>query len=833
MRIVMVAAPKGGVGKSIVTTTGAMSLGRRGVRCAVLDLSQSNPSQQYRSGLASSQPAAFAVPAVADWPMERTTGWRVLEPSPESWSARSFDALVGWMEAAAAAAKAAGIEVLILDFDPLAANPLHVRALEIADDVVIVLDRSTFTLDNAEKVLGELQSPHPQVRNGFPFVGPDRVAFLYCHTGAGKGAPAAAQAALRGRGRWLGALSYSATLDRQGDLARLALACPESVLEEMDHLVANLIPGLPPKPAAVATPRPSRRSRPAAADAVVVVDSQRVLRVFGGPVAPAEMSVAAFQAFTLLEGWGISTVRVLAARVGVREKEMRRTVQELIGLGLVERPNKKESFLAPRPVLSDVRELRELSRQLAGGVVSAERVVSAMRSITGPAYGAGDDPVWAVHHGAGLERGVPLARQAEEVLLGVAEQAALAHAAPEVLSEVAAALARAKVPVPEALSGAVHAPAVRPGGGVAGAAAPDPAAWGAPVVSAGSEWSDPVWRVDDEPTVVEPTVGGGELAGAVDVVRPASLMSAGPVPVTVPPPDPAPAPAPAPSPDQWPVVEPGVRVRERSRGVGEARVLLRVFGHPGEQDMVPSGGSSMLAIPVVLAVMMRAMSKAEVCEMTGYAEGSLRNVFTAGHPLVVADGRQVLLADGVWGEDAWLGELVSRAATQARQGRLDVAADLVLEAHQLARGLTSEPFERVPAPTRDRWGKVKLDTWAWVDEPAPGLEITPRVVVGQRYARSVVGLVTLWDALGGVELLPAGEMVELCVQAAMLVPLIPVGVAVADGWANAGERLLVEGYRVASSSRERDLVRGAAAELIASNVLEHSERLADALGLPR
>ena len=38
-----------------------------------------------------------------------------------------------------AAAKAAGIEVLILDFDPLAANPLHVRALEIADDVVIVL----------------------------------------------------------------------------------------------------------------------------------------------------------------------------------------------------------------------------------------------------------------------------------------------------------------------------------------------------------------------------------------------------------------------------------------------------------------------------------------------------------------------------------------------------------------------------------------------------------------------------------------------------------------------------------------------------------------------
>lgn len=823
MRTVMVASPKGGTGKSMVTTVGAMALGLRGVRVAVLDLSQSNPSQQYRSGLATTQPVAFSVPPVSTWPMERTSGFRVLEPSPESWSARSFDALVEWMRAASAAAEAAGIEVLVLDFDPLATNPLHVRALEIADDVVIVLDRSTFTSDNAEQVLAELQSPHPEVRHGFPFVGPERVAFLYCHTKGGRGEPAATRAALRGRGRWLGALSFSAALDRQGDLARLAYACPASVLEEMDNLVANLIPSLPTRPDARSGSKPSRRTTSVGTD--VVVDPDRVLRVFGGPAAPVAMSVPAFQAFTLLEGWNIATATLLAERLGVRDKEMRRTVKELIGLGLIEQPNKKEAFLAPRPVLSDVRELREISRELATGTVNAERVVTAMRAITMPAYG-GDDPLWAVHHGAGLERGVPLARQAEEVLLGVAEQAARAHASSTLLGEVAAALTRARVAVPQLLAGVVPPPpqtSARPQ--VSAVLPPPPPPLRVPVAPAPPPPPPPASVVpevvlEERPSVEVASVEADPSAAERGEVPLASADgTSAPVDGDEEPANSTMAPVAEVVPTRW-------RIPASMMGVSKPTATVRVFGTVGVEGVTRG-----LSVPVLLSLLPGAMPQSEVCRITGYSESAVSNTFTTDHPVVGRERGLLYLQAGVMAEHVWLADLVAAAGKAVQNDSQELASALVVDAWVFAESITGRPFAQCPPPPKERGGGSR-DVWRWVDEPLGDEWLTPRQRVGQRLVEALVIAARMWREVAGREAYPAELVIDRLCAAAKAVPAVPVPTVKVGSWTNSAEVLLLTALAMAATPHQRGRVHTAAAELIRDGDLDDDDDFAGDLGLP-
>ncbi|MEQ1698576.1 MAG: hypothetical protein ABMA25_00620 [Ilumatobacteraceae bacterium] len=729
------------------------------------------------------------------WPMETTTGWRVLEPSPESWSARSFDALLAWREEASAAAAAAGIEVLLEDFDPLATNPLHVRALEEADDVVIVLDRSTFTLENAELVLGELQSPHPEVRHGFPFVGPDRVAFLYCHTGAGRGAPGAAQSALRGRGRWLGALSYSAVLDRQGDLARLALACPASVLEEMDGLVANLIPSLPPRRELKPAGRPAKRSQ--APEGSVVVDENRVLRVFAGPAAPAAMSVHALQVFTLLEGWSVATSRVVAERLQVSEKEIRRTVKELVGLGLVDEPSKKDRFLAARPVLSDVRELREISRALAAGSFDAGRLVAAMRGVTCPAYGGVNDPVWAVHHGVGLDRGVPLARQADELLLGVAEQAARAGADASVMAEIRAALARAGVAVPQALVATSFPPPVPASQPTEVWVSHEPqlgepapiTSTSAPLSAAAFEWPDPVWEATpvvvsaevDEPEMppvvplVAPTIGLAAMAAAVAAVQPDAVATA-------------------------------------SRRLDRPRVLLRAFAD-GEATIVGARRPPTVQVPFALAAAQGARS-AEGLDEAGVANAStLHKAFrTDDRELVIKERSSFMLADGVKTDYEWVKELSVEAGNVVAAGG---------DASWLIREAMNE-LDLFRGRCYPMAGKEQTRRWRWVDSWPDGATAVAQAEAGLTLA--VVGLSTAWAGQLGMDPDLAGSAGRLVES------MLRLERTVIPGWR---AHVLTAAARVASASGRRaalDAVTSRVTQLAQNEAWPVPPELAEVLG---
>ena len=818
-QVVAVTAGKGGVGKSLLAWMLAVTAGRRGIKTAFIAAVPRNDDHDFRTRgwlqpgdaptLDDDVPFDMwaRVPETSTWMLRAT---RDLD-------AREAGVLTHLVGEAVGRARAAGCRLIVLDVDGVGADSYVPGVLASVDSVVLVVDHDPESRVNARKWFGWLAA-----RAGGESVPYDRLRVLFCaRVPGGEREEHKARAEMAGCGWWLGAVPFDKGLQRTKNAGVLSSSLSVACDEVLTRAVGSLL--------GVAVVEPRRRGRragrieledvaPAASSATSSATSSAppmldaaglTLRTCSPgasvPLSALELEVACFVATSS----GASDLAVRAA-TGADIRTVRAALRSLREQGLVASVHGLHSV--PAGVLLDRREWMRLSVRCERNAREPGLVgdlLAAADAVNGPPLANDRGEVWSWVASSGAE--IELRRQLVRLLVDVVTAWSVTPTLPAEYVRAVVTRCAQRGGAADTLAQLVK-PLLAPG---------------EPVEVLVVPFDEPV-RAAAEAAVSAP------VAGVVAVAAPVEVPVSGPTVVVPPPPVMLPDPVPATSvTDLSPVREPVVAMGERSRGSGEARVLLRVFGNPGEQDMVPSGGSTMLAIPVVLAVMLRTMSKAEVCEMTGYAEGSLRNVFKAGHPLVVSDGRQVLLAEGVWGEDVWLGELVSRAAAQARQERLDVAADLVMEAHQLARGLRSRPFERLPAPTRDRVGRVKLDTWAWVDEPAPGLEITPRVMVGQRYARSIVGLVTLWDALGGSELLPTIEMVELCVQAAMLVPLIPVGFAVADGWANAGERLLVEGYRVASSSRERDLVRGAASELIAANVLEHSERLADALGFPR
>ena len=751
MRKIVISSPKGGTGKSMVATVSAMVLGMRGVRVGLLDLSMVNPTQEFRSGVVAagtSVPTLDELPPVSAWWLENTTGYRLLS-APRSVAERTAEAMTAWTLAAVGMAEAAGLEVLLLDLDGISNNELHRAMLALADDVVFVLDRTTFTEANAENTVSVLQSPHDVVRKGLPQVGPERCGFMYCHSRGGGGKPAEARLALMGKGRWLGQLSYSAALHSQGDAARLAYACPTDVLKEMDAVVAALLPGLPSRPTKRA--EKARRGRTEDAPAGCVVDSGRMLRVFAGPAAPEQMSLDEFRVFAAVDGWKVGTVALLADVLGVADKAMKRTVKGMLARGLLEQKDPKNPMLSTRPARSDLDELRHLVRQLAAGDATAEQVTAAMTAVTTPAYG-GSSPAWAFTHGVGSMRGIPLADRAVEALLAVAEQVTRSGLPRDVAQATADALDRAGIAVPPGLAELTSRGRAVPAAPPAPSPPPPPAAFPPPAA---------------RPVPASAPEAGPEVA--VAAAPPAGPPTATNVPMAA------------------------IAARPAATTVGRVarpRVLLRAFAD-GEATVVGARRPGSVQVPFALAASHGARSAVGLEEAGVVSASTAHKAFRSDdQEIVVKDSSSFVLADGVCTDYDWMLHLC-RAALDAAEAGEDAGmllADAINELDQF-RG------ECYPMGA----GKEQPRRWRWVDEWPEGA--TARQQAEKTLAEALGLLASAWrsqrqtqpDLAGGARRLVDG--------------LLRIERTVIPGWRT---QALAAAAAVAAACGRRDVLDGVA-----------------------
>lgn len=772
MKVLVFTSAKGGVGKTMAATLVGQALARRGHRAGFADFSGIAPNASGRWGeelFRLSGPAATWLDdaPVSVWPVDPASGLRLLA-GPASLSQRVGTQMAGRLRRVLSEA-AAGLDVLVIDLDGVQNIELHRLALEAATAVVWVVDHSPETVSEIQASLAELARPAEQARNGLPLVTADRCRFVMVdHKNRGRSGQV--QAAVRDLGSWCGTLRFSARLEALAAVGQLAGAVPREVLADADRVASAVLPA--PTPASV----PAAAVVAASEGGVVpVVDADAVLRVFGGPAAPVAVSSAEFRVLVALTAAAVVDEGQLATVLGLRAREFSGLARGLLRRHALGEMRRGSVVGLQWP--SDVTQMRAATTELQGGVLDVRRVQRLLAGVTGPAYG-GQVGEWAFT--AHWPSGVSLADRAQDALRGLADQVA-GHSDGGVLREqVLATVERARV--------------------------------------GDTRWLEGLRARFAERGRVQPT-------------------SAFPAPVGLPSPPPPLQPA-AHSPGTpsvglrtgAPAAMPTMVVRG---AVQRPRVLVRLFGQVDVQGW-PAGDSVMsrgLAVPVVLAVLGRAMPQGELCELTGYSEATLKNTFPAGHPVVGRDRGVLFLGDGVVGEHEWLASLVRSAAEAVRAGRPAEAVAAVTEALAFAQSVTGRPFEVCPRSPERRGGN--RDVWAWVDEPLPGEWRSGREIVGRKWAESLTLAVRLWRELSGSAVFPEPLVVELLCRAAWMVPLVAVpGVAV-DGWSDAAHVLLLEARKVAGRSQEMiGQVHAMSAELVGSGEVEPDDAFAEVLGLP-
>lgn len=250
------------------------------------------------------------------------------------------------------------------------------------------------------------------------------------------------------------------------------------------------------------------------------------------------------------------------------------------------------------------------------------------------------------------------------------------------------------------------------------------------------------------------------------------------------------------------------------------RFTLRVFG-----EVTAEGASTQaLAVPLVVAFAGRAMSNAELAEITGYSLRTLSTVFTANHPLVRRVDGRLTLRHGVWTEYGWIAECVRQAEEATAAGKA-AGARWLRQAINEASKIGGAPFDS-PPPNR-----MRRDPYRWVDDFP--VDVSARVRAGQELVEAVLAALELWSVCNVANVVPASQLVEVCCRLAELVPYAPVADQVRPSpWQSAGECLLVAAYRVGSIDQQlRHAVQSQAKRLVATGVIEASDRFADELGL--
>ena len=247
------------------------------------------------------------------------------------------------------------------------------------------------------------------------------------------------------------------------------------------------------------------------------------------------------------------------------------------------------------------------------------------------------------------------------------------------------------------------------------------------------------------------------------------------------------------------------------------RFTLRVFG-----DVAADGASTQaLAVPFALAFARRAMSSAELAEITGYSLRTFSTVFTTDHPLVRRVDGRLTLREGVWTDHGWIAECVRHATRAGASGGVRWLHQAIEEASKI----TGAPFGSLPAH------RMKRDPYAWVDDFP--VDVSARVQAGQELVEAVLAAVELWMVGDVADVVPASQLVRVCCRLAELVPYAPVADQVRPSpWQSAGEALLVAGYRIGSGDHElQHAVQSQAKRLVATEVIEASDQFADELGL--
>lgn len=251
------------------------------------------------------------------------------------------------------------------------------------------------------------------------------------------------------------------------------------------------------------------------------------------------------------------------------------------------------------------------------------------------------------------------------------------------------------------------------------------------------------------------------------------------------------------------------------------RVVLRVFGQ------VRVDGASVtqaVAVPYLVSAAGRPIGAAEISALTGYSPKTLSTSLTSAHPVLDRTAGQLVLGERVWTDHGWIAECVRRAASTMVDGPTAESAQWLRTALLEAGAIEGGPYERTPGNQR---------RWEWVDEFP--IDVSTRAKAGQELVETVLLAVELWKVSATESVIPLESVVDMCCRLAQLVPYAAVARSVRpSGWRSAAECLLVTAFEVATAAGAQPSVHGvqtAARRLVANNIIDPSDEVADALGL--
>ena len=260
-------------------------------------------------------------------------------------------------------------------------------------------------------------------------------------------------------------------------------------------------------------------------------------------------------------------------------------------------------------------------------------------------------------------------------------------------------------------------------------------------------------------------------------------------------------------------------VMEVARETVRPVIVLRTFG-----DICAEGASKTqaLAVPFAVAAQGRAMTGEELAEVTGYSTKTMSTAFTTDHEILERKDGELSLRDGVWTDHRWMRECARRASEADNAGDVHEVADWLHTLFAEVNRIDGGAFMKVPG---------KKSYWSWIDDfPA---DVTARASAENEMVDAVLVGIDVWTNAGADDQIPAEVVVRAACNLAKLAPHAAVAKYLRPSDARSGgECLLRAAHGVAVGRIElTHTVVSTAQQMVAKDLIEASDDLADALGL--
>lgn len=733
-QVVAVTAAKGGVGKSTVAVLLAAAAAATGQRVVLADLDYAAPAQADRNRVRfttvpTRMPTVTDDAVPAEWFMDITGGFWLV-PGTRTAADRTP---AGYIDAGRRLIDRARpvMDLVVVDLHQVVTDDYTRALVGAVDTVVCVADHDAVSWDNLRSWLDAATT------GGASFVAAvdtERVRLVYS-----EGVPLdrrrsddrfnEARAALSRRYVWAARFGFDAGLERGGNtgelLASVTAATELEALRLASALTGTPVPD-PPKRRRRRTPRPFEVARTNTAPpphptppmrvvgdpgpGIPASEGEVMVRIFGTPdIADRAVDVATVAVAACVAVEGPMSIDTLAERTGIDRATL--TVGPLASLGDTVRVDSDIVMRLPGTI-TDVETLRRISDQLIAGDLAAVDAAEMLAALGGPPV-ATDEVCWQWAHISNGHHEPLTATAARELAVCAARIADTTtpthhYQIIELLQQTAERTGDPGGAITHAITRLTTDPV------------PSPAA------------EHPTTCVDDTEVVVSaddhPTPG----------VEPAPIHTTIPDAAAPAPTDPPGVDDPAqleqavldldPDHSPTPIVEPVLEaesapvrpLREHAVGVETGRelvrwerprVMLRTMTTPISID--GADVTNAVAVPFLLAAARCALPERRVAELTGYTTKTIANAYPRGSAVVERSHAELLLADGIDTDYAW----VARCAHNAHHATTptDTVAWITELVHTLNASVAA-PWTSCPTGGR----RNKPSPFDWIDDwPVP------------------------------------------------------------------------------------------------------------------